>query len=370
MVPERIWYRNTEFVSEGDAVTNNPPGEADTLSTVARLASQALPPGWSMRTRTNKARSSRRLAGMWDLRAPDGAVAVFAVEAMRNVQGRDLDRVLAQLTAVEGRPLLVAPYLSPTLRAMLADRGVSYADTTGNVRLVSDRPGLWVEQHGAAKDPWPPADVLQSLRGRAAGRALRALIDHRPPFGVRDLAGRARVPLGSLSRTLELLDREGLVTRDERRAVVELDWEAAIRRWIQDYDFTRSNSVSYFLEPRGLDAFVAKLTKLGVRYATTGASAAQRFTPIAPARQAAAYVDAPAVVADKLNLRRAETGANVVLAQPFDAVVFERTTSSDGLRLVGAGQLAADLLTGPGREPAEGNELLAWMHANEEDWRA
>lgn len=176
--------------------------------------------------------------------------------------------------------------------------------------------------------------------------------------------------MGSLSRTLDLLAREGLVARDERRAVVEVDWEAAIRRWTQDYEFTRSNSVSYFLEPRGLDAFLGKLTDLGVRYAMTGASAAQRFTPVAPSRQASAYVDAPAAVADKLNLRRAETGANVVLAQPFDAVVFERATTIDGLRLVGAGQLAADLLTGPGREPAEGNELLGWMHANEEAWRA
>jgi hypothetical protein len=33
-------------------------------------------------------------------------------------------------------------------------------------------------------------------------------------------------------------------------------------------------------------------------------------------------------------------------------------------------QIAADLLTGSGRMPSEGDELIAWMKANERDWRA
>ena len=131
---------------------------------------------------------------------------------------------------------------------------------------------------------------------------------------------------------------------------------------------------------------------------------------IAPARQASIYVDSTIQVAEELKLRPADTGANVVLVEPFDSVVFERTmvgsetgttkasgygiggpdgsgvgTGSYGqgfvdgsgtgtgtvpnLRLVAPTQLAADLLTGPGREPSEGNELLAWMSANEDAWR-
>jgi hypothetical protein len=61
---------------------------------------------------------------------------------------------------------------------------------------------------------------------------------------------------------------------------------------------------------------------------------------------------------------------DAVLAEPFDPVVFERATTHDRIHLVAASQLAADLLTGPGREPSEGNELLSWMRANEEEWRA
>ena len=73
--------------------------------------------------------------------------------------------------------------------------------------------------------------------------------------------------------------------------------------------------------------------------------------------------------ADRLDLRETEAGTNVVLLEPFDPVVFERTTIRDGLRCVAPSQLAVDLLTGPGREPSQGEEILVWMKKNEDAWR-
>ena len=280
-----------------------------------------------------------------------------------------LDQVLAQLAAFDAIPLVATPYLSPTLRASLADRGVSYADSTGNLRLIADEPGLFIERSGATKDPWPSDETLRSLRGRGAGRAIRALVDFRPPYGVRELALRAGVSLGSLSRVLDLLAREGLVTREPSGAVTAIDWERTIRRWAQDYDFARSNQTATFLEPRGLDAIVSKLSDTKRTYAVTGALGAQRFAPIAPARQAAIYTDDIARAAARLRLRPTDNDSNVVLVEPYDPVVFDRTTIRDGLRIVAAPQLAVDLLTGPGRDPSEGNELLNWMRRNENAWR-
>jgi hypothetical protein len=349
-------------------VAGSSPSEVQTLRTIERLVTDALPPGWSLRARREQ--KDRGVDAEWTVRAPGGDAATFAVEVKRTLLGRQLENVLAQLGRAEGQPLVGAPFLSPTLRDTLAERGVSYADSTGNVRLIADRPGLFVERQGATKDPWPTDDTLRSLRGRAAGRAVRALIDFRPPYGVRDLAKRASVPLGSLSRALDLLDREGLVTRGKRGDVVDLDWERAIRRWAQDYEFTRSNRVGYYLDPRSLPAVEQKLAEAKWPYAVTGAAAAQRFAPIAPARQIAVYVEDIDRAADRLRLRPADAGANAVLAEPFDPVVFERATTRDRIHLVAASQLAADLLTGPGREPSEGNELLSWMRANEEEWRA
>ena len=78
--------------------------------------------------------------------------------------------------------------------------------------------------------------------------------------------------------------------------------------------------------------------------------------------------DAESVAGD-LGLQRAETGANVLLLAPFDPVVYERGQVIAGLRLAAASQIAADLLTSPGRGPAEADAFMAWMAAHEDDWR-
>jgi len=59
----------------------------------------------------------------------------------------------------------------------------------------------------------------------------------------------------------------------------------------------------------------------------------------------------------------------VVLLEPYDAIVFARTIERSNLRIVNPTQLAVDLLTGPGRAPSEGEELLTWMKDNTDAWR-
>ena len=98
--------------------------------------------------------------------------------------------------------------------------------------------------------------------------------------------------------------------------------------------------------------------------------AAQRFDPIAPARIATLYVSEVTRAAEELGLRETDAGANVMLLEPFDPVVFDRTIERDGLRCVAPSQLAVDLLTGPGREPSQGEGILTWMKDNEDAWRS
>ena len=60
----------------------------------------------------------------------------------------------------------------------------------------------------------------------------------------------------------------------------------------------------------------------------------------------------------------------MVILEPLDPVVFDRAVDRDGLRCVAPSQLAADLLTGPGREPSQGEHVLTWMEKNEHVWRS
>ena len=72
---------------------------------------------------------------------------------------------------------------------------------------------------------------------------------------------------------------------------------------------------------------------------------------------------------NRLGLRPADTGGNVLIGQPFDPVVFDRTEQDEGISYARVTQVAADLMTGPGRGPAEAEGLVKWMEANEEVWR-
>ena len=165
-------------------------------------------------------------------------------------------------------------------------------------------------------------------------------MDVAPPFGVRELSEATGTSAPTLSRVLGLLEREGVVTRRSRGKVVAVDWEGVIRRWVQDYDQAKSNTVIACLEPRGLESITTKLRATTFAYAATGAFAAQHFDPIAPARVAALYVTDAVDAAETLGLRETDAGANVVLLEPFDPVVFDRTQECDGLRCVAPSQLA------------------------------
>jgi hypothetical protein len=353
----------------------SPTSTAQILNGAQQTVAGALPNQWTLTsTRQASSRSSGTDSSL-TITSPSGEEATFAIKVMRSPSAQTLlvavDRLnrtpaVAERTAL---PLVAAAYLGPRPIEWLTERGVNYVDTTGNLRLSAQRPGLFVNVMGATRNPWSEGRPLRSLRGRGAGRAVRALVDFRAPFGVRDLGSRAGVSPATLSRTIDLLEEDALVTRNARGGVEELDWSGTIRRWSRDYELRRSNTASAYLEPRGLSAVTAKLKKADWPYAVTSSLAAQGFAPISPARTAVLYVENTREIADCLGLRPVDEGGNVLLIEPYDPVVFERTSVREDLVTASPSQVAVDLLTGPGREPSEGEELLLWMKGNEAAWR-
>ena len=353
-----------------------PPNEMHVRRQVEHLLAERIPSGWSLRAREIEALAGRYRADLLaEIASPAGESAVLAIEVKRTLEPRDVLRAVERVSVItaETSPravaVVAAAYISPRTRALLRDRGVGYADTTGNVRIEVSSPGLFIAADGADHDPWPRDHKLRTLRGRGAARAMRAIIDTSPPCGVRELAQATGASAPTLSRVLDLLEREAIVSR-ARGAVSTFDWQGAIRRWAEDYDQTDTNTPTTVLEPRGLPALERTLRATKLAYAATGALAAQRFDPIAPARLAAIYVTDVIEAIERLGLRETDTGANVVLLEPFDPVVFDRTVVRDGLRCVAPSQLAVDLLTGPGREPSQGEQMLKWMEKNEDVWRS
>ena len=355
-------------------MVSKPPTEARIAREIEKVLVDRLPSTWKVGSRVTGVPDEVDL--IIGVTPPTGATTNLAVEIKRTIEPRSIPEVATQAASlvesagIDATPVVAAGYLSPRSRQLLEDFGVSYLDTTGNIRIDAPSAGLFVQTDGADKDPWPQDRNLQTLRGRGAARTLRAIVDTAPPFGVRELAAKTNTSPATVSRVLELLQTESIVTRQPRGPVLAVDWQGAIRRWAEDYDQNASNVPNTYLAPRGIPFVEDKLKSFRrLRYAATGAFAAQRFNPIAPARTAALYVDDVVKTADRLALREVDGGANVVLLEPFDPVVFDRTIDRDGLRCVAPTQLAADLLTGPGREPSQGEEILAWMKENEDVWR-
>ena len=320
----------------------------------------------------------------WKSEIPDGLSSDIIVEVKtKPVETRLVAGVVSQLKSlslsrydeagqVGADPvlMLVSTYLSPLARERLAEAGISYADSTGNMRFTVDRPAVFIETQGADKNPFREERPLRSLKGGRAARVARGLLDYRTPFGTRELAAETASSPAMISRVSSLLEPDEIVTKDGPRGrIVSVDWEALARRWAVDYDFASSNTLTTWLEPRGTRPLFARLRDGRFRYTVTGSFAAYRLAPIAEPRLVTIYVDDPETAAQPLGLRPAETGGNVLLVHPFDPVAFERAEYDDGITYARVTQVLLDLMAGPGRGPVEAEALLEWMRGNEDRWK-
>jgi hypothetical protein len=286
--------------------------------------------------------------------------AEFHVHVKVSISRRDAILYAAERPNSTGPALIVARYFSPELRADLRQRGLSYADAAGNVHLRSVDPLVLVIDDSVSSDPWRKRGRPRgSLAGAPASRVIRALIDFAPPYSVQRLSELARTSLPTTYRIVDALEAEALLDREDdgKGRVMSCSWRDLLLRWSAEYGFSQSNPVSRYLAPRGIGAVVSRLRT---------AHPAQLY---AEARLAMIYADDADEFARALDLRPVETGANVLIAEPKADFVYERSEVIDGVPLVARSQAVVDLLSGPGRNPDEGMELLRWMEVNEGDWR-
>lgn len=347
-----------------------PPTERQLVELARATLQSALPHTWTIQIEAASGATDRMLR----VTGPDGRAAILPIEAKSILNARDVPAVRAQMrldeNADDAGGLVVARYLSPRAREALAEAGLSFVDATGNARVSLADPAVFVLKQGANSDPWRSPDrPTSSLRGTPAARVVRALVDLRPPWKIRELAQAAATSLGSTSRTVDFLAREALVQRDEAGAVVDVDWPALLTRWAADYELARQRRVRRLLAARGIEPVEDTLRNSGWSYVISGSLAAARWAPSAEPRLALVYTPDADELGSRLRLQDAPSRPNVLLIEPDDDYVFARQFERDGLRIAAPSQVAVDLLAGPGRNPEEGRALIDWMRAHETTWR-
>jgi hypothetical protein len=361
--------------------------ERTLLAGLTAQLSQRLPRAWRVRLDAVQPTlfADAQPDAILVLEAPDGRAAGMAVEVRLSFYPRDVYTMSSQLGGLwpsvprpAGRRglqpdlagwLVLSRFLTPRARELLTQAGFSYADASGNVRIESINPPLFLELEGADTNPRPADRTLRSLRGPGATRVVRALLDFGPPYTLRDLAERAGLPLGTASRTISYLIDEALVYRDGRGPIERVDWQGLLRRWARDYSLLGSNLASFYLEPRGPQALVERLKDLSMPYVLTGSFAVVPQARVADPALAAVYVPDNRRAARELNLKTVAGSGNVVLLEPAAGDVFQRPRQVNGFPCAALTQVAADLLTSPGRGPVEAEALIEWMGKNEDVWR-
>jgi Bacterial regulatory protein, arsR family len=319
------------------------------------------------------------------VRSPDGSQGQVLVEARRTLTPVEVRSSLVLkanlLRKITGEMafLVIAPWLSPRTRGTLAEHGFAYLDLTGNMYIRLNRPGVYIERSGAQRDPSPvDRSARQGLTGQKAGRLVRVLVDVVPPYGVTELARVTGLSEPYVSRQLASMEEEDLLQRSRRR-VVEVDWPALLRARASQYGLLRGNSYANMVARQGLDAVERLLSgdpsgledRVGGQVAVTGSWAATAVAPEAIGGQLMLYVPRAAreTAGKVLGLIPSGLGADVVLLEAADPVVFARSRRVNGVRHVALSQLALDCLGGTGRMPAEGEALLRYMSDHVDAWR-
>jgi hypothetical protein len=285
----------------------------------------------------------------------------FALEVKRIGQPRFVREAVYQLLryrslnpAVYG--IFAAPFVADEAAKLLHAEGMGYVDFSGNCRLCFD--DVYVRQTGN-ENKFVRRQDLRSLFSPKSERVLRVLLtDPKRSWKVQDIAKQARVSLGQVSNVKRNLENREWVLRGEGGIRLSKP-DRLLSEWKDNYDIGRSERRDYFTLDR-IDQFEARfaeaMSRTKRKYALTAFSAAARFAPAVRYQRVYAYVtSALERVAQELELKPVESGANVTLIEPYDEGVYIGGADKAGASVASAVQSYLDLsqLRGRGEEAAE-----------------
>ncbi len=331
---------------------------------------QSLPNTWEVRQLATDV--PQPLIGIF---ADNHRIYELALLARRSIEPREalsLEELVNSTSAASGADatIIYAPSISLRTRERLARLGVNYIDAGGSVLLnISEPRPLYIRIDRPPLPQRRSEQRLRSLKGPTSGRVVRFLCENFPPYGVREIARRTEVHAGTISRIVDLLDRNALISRDDVGTIVSIDWESLIRTWSEDTTHNlRSNG---YFDPRGIEATAASLRDGSVRYAISGMYAAARIALVTPPVSILCYIDDPTAIARDHRLRRTDKLANVFLLKPADESLYDHRFERDGLWLASPVQVVADVLHQPARDAiVETQHLFSWMREHERTWRS
>ena len=252
-------------------------------------------------------------------------------------------------------PVVIAPYISPASQAICREMEVGYADLAGNSYLAFGN--IYINRQ-VAENPFRQRREQRSLFSPKSARVLRVLLtDPLRPWKVEDLARRARVSFGLVSKVRTMLvDREfGAAKRGDIRVVSPYK---LLEEWQSAYVPLRSARKLYYTALHGqklqaaiedafaVHGFAKALDDKLPNLLLSSFSVARWLAPYARVSGEYFYADEDGEqsLVSQLKLEPVSRGENVVVDQPKDdGVYLESMEPKKGLRSTGLIQTYLDL---------------------------
>ena len=288
-----------------------------------------------------------------------------AGDAAGRRDGFDVVLLLQRLEAVP-QPSIAASRIAMCTDVQVVDQTGGEELARGNVELRLRKPALYIRAEGSRTDPDPKPSRGPTLRGPRVWVLMRTLIEVTPPYTAGDLSSALGIDDGYVSRVLQTLADERLILRRPRGPVTMVEWEPLLRKLAETYSFFAANETTTWVASAGPEQLLDDIAaaKAG-RWAVTGSFVASSLAPVAAPAIACVYADDPERFAKVGRLLPSRIGANVILAKPYDPIVFQRGWRDAGFPSVSVAQSAIDLLSGtarmPAGRPAEGEALIKWI---------
>lgn len=290
-----------------------------------------------------------------------GKPAKFIVEVKTQAEPRFVRMAAAQIKSYlqnykNSYGILVAPYLSDSSRQICKESGVGCIDLAGNA-FLSFR-NIFIDKGGIA-NPFSAARVSRSVFSPKSSRILRALFSEPSRrWNVENISQETGVSVGLTSRVKQALLAEEWIKEEGRRFFL-VKLEEVLEQWVKNYSYEKNRLFSFYsglTEEQLVAAIKKECDRKNYRYGLALFSGAKKAAPFVRFLRFFSYIDGNIEeIANALQLKKVESGANVSLLQPYDDGIFYGLQDINGVCVVSDIQLYLDLKSyrGRGEEAAQ-----------------
>jgi hypothetical protein len=284
-----------------------------------------------------------------------GKPAKFIIEVKSQGEPRLVRMAIAQIKEYlkgfkDSYGILVAPYLSDASRQICKEAGIGCIDLAGNAFLSFKN--IFIDRSGRP-NPFVTARISKSVFSPKSSRVLRVLLSEPSKrWYVEDLSKEAGISIGLTSRVKQALLSEEWIKEENKRFYL-VKPEDMLNQWVNNYSYEKNPGFSFYsdLSEDQIEVAIKKVCeKKRYRYGLALFSGARKVAPFVRFIRFFSYIDGNIEnIAKALKLKKVETGANVILLQPYDEGVFYGLQNINGISVVSDIQLFIDLKSFKGR---------------------